>query len=81
MDKAALFHVDENGKLTKIAYTLDKTTDTIAFETDHFSLYAVAETNDTNPPTGDAGWAVLPLAILIMAGAAVLTLRKRQTAK
>ena len=81
MDKAALFHVAENGKLTKIAYTLDKTTNTIAFEIDHFSLYAVAETNDANPPTGDAGRGILPFTILLMAGAAVLLLIKRQTAR
>lgn len=85
-DKLALFHVAEDGKLTQIPYTLDEATDRIVFETDHFSLYAVAEKNEadsgsSNPPTGYSGRGFLPLAVLLMAGTAVLLLRKRQTAK
>ena len=88
MDKAALFHVAENGKLTKIAYTLDKTTDTLAFETDHFSLYVVAETNNANPPTGDAGRTVLPwaaltliLALILAASAAAAGIARRKCSR
>ena len=56
-DKLALFHVAEDGKLTKIPYTLDEATDRIVFETDNNSLYVVAETSKTNggssnPPHG-----------------------------
>lgn len=85
-DKLALFHVAQDGKLTQIPYTLDEATDRIVFETDHFSLYAVAETSETdsgssNPPTGYSGQGILPFAILLMAGAAVLLLRKRQAAR
>lgn len=85
-DKLALFHVAEDGKLTQIPFTLDEATDTVVFETDHFSLYVVAEKTETdsgssNPPTGYNGQGILPLAVLLMAGAAVLLLRKRQAAR
>ena len=85
-DKLALFHVAEDGNLTQIPYTLDEATDRMVFETDHFSLYAVAEKNEmdngsSNPPTGYSGQGILPLAILVMARAAVLLLRKRQTTR
>lgn len=85
-DKLALFHVAEDGKLTPISFTLDEATDSVVFETDHFSLYVVAEKTGTdsgssNPPTGYNGQGILPLAVLLMAGAAVLLLRKRQAVK
>lgn len=85
-DKLALFHVAEGGKLTQIPFTLDEATDTVVFETDHFSLYVVAEKTETdsgssNPPTGYNGQGILLLAVLLMAGAAVLLLRKRRTAR
>ena len=85
-DKLALFHVAEDGKLPQIPYTLDEATDMVVFETDHFSLYAVAEKIETdsgssNPLTGYSGQGILPLAILLVAGAAVLLLRKRQAAR
>lgn len=81
-NKMALFHVAEDGKLTQIPFTLDANKQNLIFETDHFSLYVVAETSESsNPPTGYNGQGVLPVAILLMAGAAVLLLRKRQTAR
>lgn len=81
-NKMALFHVAEDGTLTQIPFTLDANKQNLIFETDHFSLYAVVETNESsNPPTGYSGQGILPFAILLMAGTAALLLRKRQTAR
>lgn len=84
-DKLALFHVAEDGKLTQIPFTLDEATDMIVFETDHFSLYVVAETSETNngssnPPTGDGGQAPLlwSIASLILAMSALTFLSARR---
>ncbi len=49
MNKMVLYHVAEDGKLTQIPFTLDGTKDNILFETDHFSLYAVAEADEAAP--------------------------------
>ena len=78
-NKMALFHVADDGTLTQIPFTLDANKQNLIFETDHFSLYAVAETNDDNPSTGDGGQGALPWAagLLLLAGAAVLLMRKR----
>lgn len=78
-NKMALFHVAEDGTLTQIPFALDETKDHLIFETDHFSLYAVAETDDANPSTGDGGQGALPwvAGLLLLAGAAILLMRKR----
>ena len=75
----ALFHVAEDGTLTQIPFALDETKDHLIFETDHFSLYAVAETDDANPSTGDGGQGALPwvAGLLLLTGAAILLMRKR----
>lgn len=77
--KMALFHVAEDGTLTQIPFALDETKDHLIFETDHFSLYAVAETDDANPSTGDGGQGALPwvAGLLLLTGAAILLMRKR----
>lgn len=43
MNKMVLYHIAEDGTLTQIPFTLDKTKDNIIFETDHFSTYVLAE--------------------------------------
>ena len=86
MNKMALYHVAADGTLTQIPFTLDSNKKNLIFETDHFSLYVLAEKTETdsessNPPTGYNGQGIFPFTILLLAGATVLLLHKRLTAK
>lgn len=47
-NKMVLYHVADDGTLTKLPFEMDKTKDNITFETDHFSLYAIAEETGSN---------------------------------
>ncbi len=68
-NKMVLYHVADDGTLTKIPFEQDKTKDNITFETDHFSLYAIAEETGGN---SSLVWIVVVIVVLVgIAGVAV----------
>lgn len=80
MNKMVLYHVADDGTLTQIPFTMDKTKDNLIFETDHFSLYAVVESetavNNPNPAEDNHTglWIIVSAVILVLligAGGAV----------
>ncbi len=80
MNKMVLYHVADDGTLTQIPFTMDKTKDNLTFETDHFSLYAVVESetavNNPNPAEDNHTglWIIVSAVILVLligAGGAV----------
>ena len=83
-NKMVLYHVADDGTLTQIPFTLDDKGN-VVFETDHFSLYVVAEKIETdsgssNPPTGYSGQAPLlwSIASLVLAASALTFLSARR---
>lgn len=90
MNKMVLYHVADDGTLTQIPFTMDKTKDHLIFETDHFSLYAVAEveaayTEDKPDQTANLWWlwCVIGGVVLVGAGIAIwyLKFRKKTSGK
>lgn len=71
-----LYHVAEDMTLTKIPFTLDDNRNNLIFETDHFSLYAVAEVaavdgaiagdNQNHEIDNSVLWVVLLVASVVM---------------
>lgn len=82
VNNMVLYHVAEDMTLTQIPFTLDDNRNNLIFETDHFSLYAVAEVaavdgviaGDNQNPEADNSvlWVVLSIAGAVMlAGAGI----------
>ena len=56
-DNLAVYHISDDGELTEIDFTLSSDQKSVSFETDHFSMYALAElkkqdTTDDNNISG-----------------------------
>lgn len=57
-ERLAVYNISDDGNLTEMKFTLSADDKTVSFETDHFSIYAIAELISENTPDegdGEAG--------------------------
>lgn len=83
-NKMVLYRIEDDGTKTKLDFTLDKNKKNIVFETDHFSLYVVAEEDSsiTQPPkTGNNDIIVFVSLLAVLSLGMGIFLVKRQRAK
>lgn len=77
--RLAVYYIGENGEKTERPSVVKD--DAILFETDHFSLYVVAEKEAAVPPkTGDGSGNYILLAMILAAGSGI-AMRRLQTRK
>lgn len=77
--RLAVYYIGENGEKTELPSVVKD--DAILFETDHFSLYVVAEKEAAVPPkTGDGSGNYILLAMILAVGSGI-AMRRLQTRK
>lgn len=83
--KIALYHIAEDGKLEEVPFSLDK--DNIVFETNHFSLFAIAENenavDNSNSSENDSKgiwitFAVVISVLIVVTGIVLWTIKVRK---
>lgn len=76
INRLALYHISDDGKITKINYELDSDKKNITFEIDHFSYFAMVEAM-SGPVTGvDSGCVLMHVIVLALSAFTILLLKQ-----